>query len=195
MSRFYSKLQEIEEALSFSNTFKAPDEDEQNKRIKEFFEVFRSKIKNKILLNDGTWRVKEDLFIDSSIKTLDGLNVSIVDGDFSCSYNNLSSLKGCPKIIKGFFNCERNDIKTLIDCPESVGGGFNCCSNNLTSLIGAPNIVNSNFSCSWNGLKSLEGCPKVIKGYFYCKQDEREKQFTKEDVLKVCNIRGSMIYV
>lgn len=29
MNKFYNKLQQIEEALSFSNTFKAPDENEK----------------------------------------------------------------------------------------------------------------------------------------------------------------------
>ena len=35
-------------------------------------------------------------------------NPEIVEGDFSCSHNNLTSLKGAPKIVEGDFYCSNN---------------------------------------------------------------------------------------
>jgi hypothetical protein len=61
-------------------------------------------------------------------------------------------------------------ITSLQGGPEKVGGGFWCWGNKLTSLQGAPKEVGGDFNCSDN-----------------------KKQFTKEDVKKVCKIKGNII--
>ena len=65
------------------------------------------------------------------------------EGDFYCSFNNLTSLEGAPKIVEG---------------------DFYCFYNNLTSLEGAPKIVKGDFYCGHNKVKfTVEDVKKVCK--------------------------------
>ena len=43
------------------------------------------------------------------------LNFNKVTGNFSCSYNNLTSLEGCPKSIGGKFYCRNNPIESIFN--------------------------------------------------------------------------------
>lgn len=70
-----------------------------------------------------------------------------VDGDFYCSWNQLSDLVGA---------------------PVKVGGNFDCSYNNLTSLEGGPKEVVYDFDCSRNPLTSLKGAPEKVGGCFWC---------------------------
>ena len=56
----------------------------------------------------------------------------IIDGDFNCSYNNLTSLEGGPKEVKGHFNCSENHLTSLKGAPEKVNRSFFCYYNKLT---------------------------------------------------------------
>jgi hypothetical protein len=60
----------------------------------------------------------------------------------------------------------------------------------LTSLEGAPKEVGGNFYCPNNQLTSLEGAPKEVGGSFWCYNNR--KQFTIEDVRKVCKVKGNI---
>ena len=53
----------------------------------------------------------------------------IVKGDFNCSNNNLTTLKGCPIKVGGDFSCSYNILTTLKGCPKEVGGYFYCSRN------------------------------------------------------------------
>jgi hypothetical protein len=59
-----------------------------------------------------------------------------VGGDFWCSHNLLTSLKGCPEKVGGDFECYYNRLTNLDGCPKEVGGGFDCSQNRLVSLEG-----------------------------------------------------------
>ena len=76
--------------------------------------------------------------------------------------------------------------------PKYVDGNFWCDNNNLTSLQYAPKYVGSDFNCANNNLESLQYAPKYVGGNFWC--DNNTKQFTKEEVRAVCNVKGN-IYV
>ena len=52
--------------------------------------------------------------------------------------------------------------------------------------------VNGSFWCNNNQLTSLEGSPEKVGGDFYCYNNPGK--FTKEDVRKVCNVKGG-IYI
>ena len=75
------------------------------------------------------------------------INFTEVDGDFYCSWNQLSDLVGA---------------------PVKVGRNFDCSYNKLTSLEGGPIEVVYDFDCSRNPLISLKGAPKEIGGCFWC---------------------------
>jgi hypothetical protein len=108
---------------------------------------------------------------------------------------NLSDLKltKLPDIIKditvgGNFSCSYNKLTSLAGSPSSVGEDFYCGHNKLKSLEGAPKYVSNDFLCNNNLLTSLEGAPKSIGGDFYCR-DNRVK-FTQQDVRAVCDVKG-----
>ena len=48
---------------------------------------------------------------NNKLKTLEGLNVKVVDGKFDCSNNKLTSLEGCPYKVSGDFICSGNSTK------------------------------------------------------------------------------------
>ena len=114
-----------------------------------------------------------------------------VRGNFFCNYNQLTTLKEGPKEVRGKFYCIGNLLTSLEGAPEKVGEIFNCRNNNLVSLEGAPKEVGWDFDCSGNKLKSLKGAP-IKAGNFNC--GNNTTKFTKDDVKKVCKVEGD-IYV
>lgn len=86
----------------------------------------------------------------------------IVTWYFSCSYNNLTSLIGCPKKVWLFFNCSNNKLTSLIGCPKEILWDLNCSWNKLTSLEWINDI---------NGLKYIHQNPfmkiKKINKYIF----------------------------
>lgn len=52
-----------------------------------------------------------------------------IEGNFNCSYNHLTSLRGCPEYVSGFFTCADNKLESLEYCPKIVGGDI-CYYNN-----------------------------------------------------------------
>lgn len=84
-----------------------------------------------------------------------------------CEYNqNLTSLKGAPKIINKDFDC------------------MNC--EKLTSLKGLPNKIGGTFSCnSCPSLKTLEGLPNKIGVDLYC----YNKNFNEDDIKRICDVK------
>jgi hypothetical protein len=141
------------------------------------------------------------------------IKFDVVDGNFNCSHNQLTSLEGAPSNVGGYFdcidnqltslegapssvsdtfNCNHNKLTSLEGAPSTVGGGFNCSNNQLTSLEGAPSTVGGcGFDCQRNQLTSLVGAPTNVSGGFYCY--DNKVQFTKEDVRKVSNVKGDII--
>jgi len=93
----------------------------------------------------------------------------VVEGEFSGSFNQLTSLEGAPQIIEG---------------------DFYCSDNQLTSLEGAPKEVGGHFYCSTNQLTSLEGAPQTVGGHFYCDRQKSGKDFTIDEVKAVSNVKG-----
>jgi hypothetical protein len=96
--------------------------------------------------NIKNWTLNEDGSID-------------VDGDINISLKILNKLPLKFRNVSGYFDCSFNDLTSLKGCPESVGGSFFCYNNNLTSLEGSPKSVGRDFDCSYNNITSLEGSP------------------------------------
>ena len=96
------------------------------------------------------------------------IKFNIIEGNFYCSDNKLTNLKGCPLKIYGNFSCNSNNLTSLIGCPKVINGDFYCNDNKLKSLEYCIEIVNGKFHCNRNKITSLEGCPEVIIGSFSC---------------------------
>ncbi len=62
------------------------------------------------------------------------LTFNKVDSDFNCSYNKLTTLEGCPKVVNGDFYCNNNLLTSLEHAPLVVNGDFDCYENNLEYL-------------------------------------------------------------
>ena len=73
------------------------------------------------------------------------IQFNIVKGNFFCSFNVLTSLRGVPREVGGKFDCSNNSLTTLEDSPEKVGGDFECHHNKLKTLEGAPKEVGGGF--------------------------------------------------
>ena len=121
-------------------------------------------IKNWSLNPDGT--VDVDGNVDLSRQRLSKLPLKFgrVTGYFFCSYNQLTSLEGCPTEIGGNFYCHINLLTSLKGCPTEIGGNFYCYNNQLTSLEGCPKEISGSFFCYNNQLTSLKGAPEYIEG-------------------------------
>ena len=117
-----------------------------------------------------------------------------VDGDVNISYMNIKEFPSYIQfgVVKGYFNCYCNNLTSLRGCPRVVKKSFYCHNNNLLSLKGSPETVGGSFYCSFNNLTSLEGAPKIVKEVFNCRKNTT--QFTEDDVRKVCKVKDK-IYV
>jgi hypothetical protein len=115
---------------------------------------------------DGTLVVPG--YIDLSYKNLTKLpNFSgvIVEEDFFCYNNQLTSLEGAPAFVGRRCGVSNNRLTTLKGAPESVGEDyFWCTGNRLTSLEGAPQYVGDTFGCQENSeLQNLEHAPRDFR--------------------------------
>jgi hypothetical protein len=91
-----------------------------------------------------------------------------VDGNVDLSGRGLTKLPLKFRNVSGYFSCHYNELTSLEGCPSSVGGSFWCHYNKLNSLEGCPSSVGGSFWCHYNKLNSLEGCPRLVGGGFSC---------------------------
>jgi hypothetical protein len=105
--------------------------------------------------------------------TINSDNSVDVDGDVKLCGKKLESIPLNFNIVNGYFDCSWNHLTSLKGCPVRVGGGFYCYSNKLTSLKYSPQYVeNGNFYCSMNKIESLQYCTELIRGNFYCNNNK-----------------------
>jgi hypothetical protein len=114
-------------------------------------------ILNYTINSDGSIDVDGDVWIASWSRNKNEINklplkFNKVTGNFSCTWNKLTSLDGAPNYVDGHFSCNHNQLTSLEGCPKEVGGYFDCNNNQLTSLDGCPNYVGGNFHCFGNPL-------------------------------------------
>jgi hypothetical protein len=95
------------------------------------------------------------------------LRFNKVTGFFSCSNNNLTSLKGSPRWIGNYFDCSNNPLTSLKGSPRWIGDDFYCRYNDLTSLEFGPDYVGGYFSCVYNKDLTDNYCDTEISGNFY----------------------------
>ena len=92
------------------------------------------KIEKYTVNDDLTVDVDGDVFLGFRNLSTIPFKFNKVNGSFECSYNNLKSLRCCPKYVGVIFDCTGNDLKSLRGCPKYVGCYFNCCDNPLKSI-------------------------------------------------------------
>ena len=125
-------------------------------------------IKNYTINNDGSIDVYDDVDLMEEELFKLPLTFNKVTGYFDCSWNRLTSLKGCPNWVGGDFICSGNNLTSLEFGPDYVGGSYKCSFNKLTTLKGCPEYIPNNFFCGNNELTSFEYSPKQIDGNYMC---------------------------
>lgn len=119
--------------------------------------------------SDGTIFVAGDINLwNKNLSQLPDLSQVVVQGNFICDNNNLTSLQGAPRAVGGNFSCDHNQLKNLQGAPKTVGGYFSCSHNQLADLYGGPQTVGGGFWCKHNNLMSLHGAPSSVGGDFEC---------------------------
>jgi len=120
-------------------------------------------------INDtSTVTVKGDVYLDFKGLVEIPVQFRIVYGNFNCSNNSLTTLKGSPREVGGDFDCSFNELNSLLGAPKEVAGGFDCSMNMISSLVGGPSEVGKFFHVYANNLRSLTGSPQEIDGDFDC---------------------------
>lgn len=97
------------------------------------------------------------------------INFAHINGGFHCDNSNITSLRGCPRLIQGAFFCSRNFLKDngLIGGPQQVEGSYAASSCGLKSLEGIAFKIEEDLYIDNNSLYSLEFIPKEIQGSLY----------------------------
>ena len=163
--------------------FKAQRRNEIEKWLKEY------DIENYTINKDFTIDVNGNvnLFKKNLTEFPDYIQFGVVRGNFVCTDNNLTSLRGVPRVVSRGFYCDINKLTSLEGAPEKVGEKFDCNYTQLSSLEGVPKEVGVSFYCTRNKLTSLKGAPEEVGGDFYCSNNK--VRFTEDDVRRVCNVR------
>lgn len=104
---------------------------EEIHRICKSFEI-----KNYTINSDGSIDVNGN--VELGVYKLDKIPLKFnnVSGYFNISYNNITSLEGCPKHIGGIFYCNNNKLTSLEHFPNKVVYDIMLINNPLESLEG-----------------------------------------------------------
>ena len=123
-------------------------------------------IRNYTINEDGSIDVDGNVYLNGKKLIELPLKFGKVSGDFSCHFNNLTSLEGSPREVGGHFSCGYNQLITLEGSPLSVGGIFNCYGNKLTSLSGISKYISGGgIYCPYNKLRDVRGVKDGWRGY------------------------------
>lgn len=125
-------------------------------------------ITNYVIKEDLTVNVSGNVYIFGKSLTHIPIQFGIVRGDFDCSNNNLTSLKGSPHEVGAELDCSYNMLTNLEYGPTIVNGNLYCNNNKLTSLEGAPKEVGKTFNCNSNLLTTLKYGPKEVGKDYFC---------------------------
>ena len=136
------------------------DQIESDETLLKYYNIFKYSIND-----NGSLNVFEGVSLYNKDLNFLPFKFHYIGGSFTCTYNNLTDLKGSPSYVGGYFYCRYNNLTNLEGGPSYVGGNFYCASNNLTSLKGAPDYVGGDFSCHSNNLTDFR--KSFIEGYWY----------------------------
>jgi hypothetical protein len=122
-------------------------------------------IQNYTINEDGSIDVNGSVYLSKKGLTELPLKFGKVSGNFSCSYNQLTSLEGSPSSV-GTFYCSYNQLTSLEGSPREVQD-FYCDDNQLTSLSGISQEIRRNISCKFNKIRDVKGIKDGWDGLFH----------------------------
>jgi hypothetical protein len=152
--------------------------------VKNWLEKYS--VKNYTINEDLTIDVEGDVNLQYRKLSCIPIIFNKVSGSFMGCFNNLTSLKGCPKIVLGCFLISNNNLTSLKHCPEEVGGDFVCHNNQLKSLEHiTKKLTGGGLYCENNQIVSLKHCPEYVENSIACDQNPIENL---DDF--ICDIKG-----
>ena len=157
--------------------------------IKNFCEKYN--ITNYTINDDLSIDVYDDVYIDfdpfigSNKLNYIPIKFNKVSGYFSCSDNNLKSLKNSPIYVGRSFYCDNNMLTSLEYSPDYVGGDFICNYNRFTSLKYLSKNIGNEIQCYSNPLESLDGLTTSYNKLF-C--DGKDKLVRKHKLKQSINL-------
>lgn len=89
--------------------------------------------------------------------------------------------------VSGYFNISYNNITSLEGCPKYIGGIFYCNNNKLTSLEYFPNKIKYSILLKGNPLESLAGFNEDYDKLYCDNKDELIKKHKRSKKLKLLN--------
>ena len=126
--------------------------------INDIFKICKKYNIEKFTINsDGSINVNESVYLFSYNLDKLPLNFNIINGNFDCSFNMLTSLDGFPKTINGNFDCSNNKITSLYGFPNIIGKYIDCSNNKITSLKYLNNEICTIIDLLNNPLESIDG--------------------------------------
>jgi len=90
------------------------------KKLKIKHWLHQHRIKKDTILADLSVDVHQSVYLPNFNLIHIPINFGSVKGDFSCYNSQLTSLKGCPKIVTGGFECGKNQLTSLEFCPDKA---------------------------------------------------------------------------
>lgn len=141
--------------------------------------------KSRLIPNsDGSYDYDGNLDFDKmDLKSLEEIPIRFrkVKSYFICRSNQLTNLKGSPKIVGGGFYCSRNQLISLQYAPLEIEDIFSCWGNNLLSIAHATKIGNYlDFSLK-NPFKITDEVISSVKRMSYEQQMAELKFFDEND--------------
>jgi hypothetical protein len=110
------------------------------------------------ITEDGVVNVNVNCYMRR--RTQDGrlpVQFGTIDGDFSLASMRIVSLEGSPQVVEGNFDCSFNQLTSLQHCPQSVMD-FDCSNNPLTTLQWCPRVP-AELLCDNAQLRDLTSVP------------------------------------
>lgn len=136
---------------------------------------------------------REQIFVGEPEDPKQLIGIKVVIGNVNAEYGEFNGVLPFDlDEVTGNFDCSWDHLTSLKGCPKKVGGNFYCYGNRLTTLEGGPEYVGGNFDCQNNKLTTLKGLPKEIGGWANIFINDSD--FTEEYIRSLSNIKGT-VYV
>lgn len=104
--------------------------------------------------------VNGDIYMaDMGLTKLPDMSGLTVNGDFIVMNNNLSDLRGSPRVVRGNYICSWCNLTSVTGMPEIVGKTFDCSNNKLTKIDAPFNHIGGDFIAINNQISTLDGMP------------------------------------
>lgn len=147
--------------MSFNRLIMSTSFFNQYLQVETWLQKYR--IENYIIRDNLTVDVDGHVFLIAKRLSNIPIQFGIVTGEFNCSANFLTSLKGVPFHVKGDFACNQNFLKDLAYAPLEVEGHFLADNNKIVSLEGITSNLNKLVDLHRNEITSLAFLPLHIQ--------------------------------